>query len=203
MADPTQQRLSVVNEAFLGLKQSAIQSFEDEVEGVDDVERKYLTTVRSLLTHPAFNYSVERVQLARQASTKGYAYNFTSPIGGDVLAIFDSATTHTPYSAFKILGGKINMDLEAAWAEVLVGSEPDSWPDYVRNMVVKCLEADFAYALTGDLALERQKRWIAYGPPNEDPDGGLVGAARKRASQQQGGGQLRMAENDLTMARYR
>lgn len=203
MSDPTQQRLSVINEAFLGLKQSPIQSFEDEVEGVDDIERRYLTIVRTLLTHPAFPYSVERVQLSRQDASTGYTYNFTSPVGGDVLAVFEDATTHTPYTTFKLIGSKINMDLTEAWAEVLVGSEPDAWPDYVRNMVVKCLEAEFAYALTGDLALERQKRWIAYGPPSEDPDGGFVAAARKRASQQQGGGQLRMAENDLTLARYR
>lgn len=203
MPDATQQRLSVINEAFLGLKAASIQGFDDEVEGVEDIERKYLTVVRSLLAHPSFNYSIQRVALVRQTATVGMAYNYTSPVGGDVLAVFDDATTQTPYTQFAMLAGKINTDLEAAWAEVMVDAEPDAWPAYVRRMVVACLEAEFAFDLTGDLALARHKRQIAYGPPMVDPNGGLVGDARSRAGQQQGGGRLVMGENDLTLARYR
>lgn len=203
MADPTQQRLSVINEAFLGLKQSQIQAFDDELDGVDDIERTYLTTVQSVLVHPAFPSSVQRVALARQASVVDLPYNYTSPIGGDILAIYRDATTQTPYTQFSIKGGKVNTDLEQAWADVLVGAEPDAWPPYMRAMIVACLKADFCYAMTGDAALARDLRQIAYGGPGEFPDGGLVGAARRRASQQQGGGLLVMGENDLTLARYR
>lgn len=203
MADPTQQRLSVINEAFLGLKATTLQSFETEVEGVEDIERKYLTIVRTLLTHPAFNYSVRRVQLARQTAATGYAYNFTSPIGGDLMAVYEDANTQAPYRDFRMVDGKINMDLEAAWGEVIIGAEPDSWPDYVRRMVVACLEAEFAYDITGDLALARHKRLIAYGAPGLDPNGGLVQEARTRAGQQQGGARLELGPTELTSARYR
>lgn len=204
MPDPTAARLSVINEALLGLKANRIESFEDEVEGVDDIERKYLTIVGTLMTHPAFNTSVQRVAMARQDATLGQdPYNYTSPIGGDILAIYDSATTLTPYTRFRIINGKVNTDITAAWAEVLVGSEPDSWAPYVRDMVVKCLEAEFAYDITGDAALARLKRQIAYGPPGEDPDGGVVRTARNRAGQQQGGGVMRMGDSELTSARYR
>ena len=203
MSDPTAARLSVINEALLGLKANRIESFEDEVEGVDDIERKYLTIVGTLLTHPSFATSVQRVALARQDAATGYAYNYTSPIGGDILAIYDSATTQRAHADFRIVNGKVNTDLTEAWAEVLVGSEPDSWAPYVRDMVVKCLEAEFAYDITGDAALARLKRQIAYGPPGEDPDGGVVRTARNRAGQQQGGGVLRFGESELTSARYR
>lgn len=203
MPDPTAARLSVINEALLGIKANRIESFDDEVEGVDDIERKYLTIVGTLLSHPAFNTSMQRVALARQTSAGPHPYDYTSPVGGDIHAIYDSATSRCPYTNFRIVNGKVNADIEAAWADVIVGSEPDSWAPYVRDMVVKCLEAELAYDITGDAGLARMKRQIAYGPPGVDPDGGVVAYARSRAGQQQGGGVLVMGASELTSARYR
>ncbi len=205
MPDATQAKIDVLNEAFLSLGGSSIQTFEDEVEGVEDIERRYNTVVGAQLSHRAFGFSVARVQLSKQsaAASSGYAYNFVSPVGGDIAAVYETADGQRPYTKYRVLNGVVNMDLTEAWAEVMVEADPNAWPAYLRQAIVACLKAEFCVAVTGDDRREANLMRIAYGDGNTFPNGGLVGDARQRAAQTQGGGQIRFGEDELTSARYR
>jgi hypothetical protein len=202
MPDVTQAHLAVINEAYLLLGGEALQSFDDD----EDARRAYTTTVGAALGHLAFPFSVERVQLVRISgeADSGYTYNFRSPVAGDIAAIYRDAETQEPFHDFRVLDGKVNTDLEEAWAEIIGGSSPDDWPEYVRQAVIACIMADHCVSISGDSREADRLSRRAYGVPGVDfPNGGLLGAARSRASQQQGGGQITLGPDPLTSARYR
>lgn len=203
MTDAAQQHVAVMNEAFLSLGGQSLQTFEDD----EDVWRRYQTVVGDVLQHTAFPFSVMRVQLNRLsgAPNSGYAWQFYSPVGGDIGAIYRDATTQVAFTEFRIFANnQIHSDEEELWAEVITGALPETWPNYVRNAVVGALKAEFCFSISGDAREAQRLSQLAWGSPGVDyPNGGLVGAARARASQQQGGGVLVMGPDYLTGARYR
>jgi hypothetical protein len=203
-----QAKLDVLNEAMHRLGGAAegalIADLDTPLQGVPDVRRRYDTIVGALASHP-WSWGRQRVQLAQapaEAQT-GYSFAYTSPIGGKIAGIYRDQATEWPFHGYRMIDGKAFSNQDGLWADVLVGSLPDRWPDYFRSVVIGALAYEFCMPITGDRALAQMLRDEVWGAGSYYPDGGMLKSAKSLDGQQDKGGCLTLGPDPLTAARWR
>jgi hypothetical protein len=207
MAETAPAKVGIVNRALLKLGLPASYSIDanTSIGGIVD------TLWPGVEARAVAVYDWSHFRATRQASViaaapaNGWAYGFTLPADrvGDPIAVLDQAGANESYlRSFMLEAGNLYTNVKPVWVRVRVMQDPNYWDLGFQEAFVVALAAELAVPLTQDENARAQFMADAWGKPQENGLGGLMGRliALNRAAQPQG---RRFMDNDpLTAARF-
>lgn len=137
----------------------------------------------SMLASYPWNFTIKKDQLTRLVATPESVYDYAFVIPSDslndgALAIYEDSEDERPITEYVSQNGTILCDEKTLWADYQYKPDESLWPQYYHNLMVHCVTADLAWAITKDK--QQQIYWSekAYGTPSTNGNGGLVRTAR-------------------------
>jgi hypothetical protein len=181
--------IALCNEALRLLGQYSVVSLDEPTDQAQTVNLLFTGTKRFLLSTTPWRFTMRKVRLARVDETPASEWSRMHAMPFDPLtlrALFPSgAAGATPVRSFEIFETRILSDQDDLWADYQTEIDPDAWPAWFRQLARAALAADFAMAVgAGQSAADLWHR-RAYGGPNDQMNGGLIGVARRADGQQQ------------------
>ncbi|MBW8308084.1 MAG: hypothetical protein K0M45_00320 [Candidatus Paracaedibacteraceae bacterium] len=183
-------KFSVCSLALLELGLRPISSFQDqsnlEAAGICgelwDHYSSYLLSV-----YPwRFNMFKQRLGLLADKPINEWNYAFQQPTAMLKLhAVFESDSPgYSPYKRYELFEDKIYSDVNKLWVDYQKYVDPSKWPIYFTEFAVMALSAKLAPILTDKQDLAADKYYRAWGSPQDNLRGGLVGQAMSINSKQ-------------------
>jgi hypothetical protein len=175
--------ITIVQNALLHAGLEPIESFAEESDKADTVNRLYPNQKLALLSAHPWRFADRRAQLSRlpDAPNSEWAYQFRLPSDRVMpprsLFLSDDPGS-APYKRFELGDGVLLSDADELWAAYTYDAPASRWPAYFIAFAEHALAAVFAVAFqVTDSITEREDR-IAWGMPSEGRRGGLFATAR-------------------------
>lgn len=176
--------------ALTELGMEPISSFQDE----DNVNASQICAqiwddyARYLLSVYPWRFTMKKQQLGQLADVpiNEWLYAFQMPT--DLLslrAIFsDSSAQRATYLGYEIFGDQVYSDSPTLYADYQAYVEPNLWPYWFVQFAVMALAAKLAPILTDKVEIANSKSLLAWGPPQDNLQGGMFGQAKSIDSKQ-------------------
>jgi hypothetical protein len=143
----------------------------------------------AVLTDHYWRCTMRKVQLVAAESADGpltewpYAFEMPSFLLAGPSALFTHPDDNAPYKDWELYHGRLYTDILTVYIDHQVRAEEESWPPYLRQLMVYAAGAEFAEPITDQTSKAENLRALAYGPPGADGKGGYFRTARNRESQ--------------------
>ena len=174
--------VELVNSALARIGSRPLQSFDDENNRSRAAQLIYQTEVDYCLGLFSWPFAQKdyALQIAEENPTSGWRYAFWLPgdfIGAPVRLRYAARDPNALIRDKEILAGQLHCNFSTAWARGIVRSSPDVWPPNFKKGVIVALAAAFAVPESHDVNLAATLKQEAYGSPQEQGRGGLLGQA--------------------------
>lgn len=180
----TNTKVGFCNEALLLIGSQPIASLTEGTDKATICSLLYERCAGALLTKRVWNFTREKVQLARlvDAPVNKWKYAYQLP-SGRILApwkVYDSLSTGVnPRTEFEIFGDKLYCDYAVVVVDYQVEPAVDKFPLPFTDLLINALAARFAPIISEQARLAEHYHEIAYGLPREDGEGGLYRIAKQ------------------------
>lgn len=105
-----------------------------------------------------------------------------------------------PIARFEVQSERVYSDEEQLWAVVQMRADESVWPPFFCATVVACLAAELIMPISGNASLYQTLYAKAFGTPQENRRGGMVGEAMRLDAQTKGNKKIRL---DAMFERWR
>lgn len=178
--------ISLCSQASILCGEGEIESFTEDNGTICGT--LYDTFVEGWLSVYPWTFTKQKTKLSRLSAAPTNVWTYAFQLASDRMtndfAVYDSdAVGATPIRDFDIQGSKLLANATEIWVDY--GARPDEadWPPYFRNFVVVALASVFAIPLTDDASKAALFDKLAFGNPEENRRGGLMGQAMLADSQ--------------------
>lgn len=172
-------RIEMLNRALLRIGADPLQN---ETEPTAPVHLAVYDSVADYLAgvHPwSFLKQTRRLPRLAAAPAQHYAYAFQLPPdrAGALRAVYASAERRQPTTDYHLEGDRLLTDHPEIWATILALRSPGYWPGDFREGFTLLLMSELSFSVREDQAARERLRRDALGTPQEQPHGGVIGAA--------------------------
>lgn len=142
---------------------------------------------RFLLSIYSWRFNTTKIELAQlvQAPLNQWRYQYQLP--ADMLnmrAVYANDSQHMPpLMRYEVFEHQLYADTQQVFVDYQKYFEPNLWPPYFTKFAIKAIAADLATIMTDKIDLANLKRQEAYGPPQDNGQGGIFGMAKRIDSQ--------------------
>lgn len=161
------------------------------------VAKLYPGIRHAVLTDYYWRCTMRKRQLVASAAADGpltewdYAFEMPGYLLAGPSAVFTHPDDNSPYKEWELYHGRLYTDIATVYIDHQVRAEEESWPPYLRQLMVYAAGAEFAEPITDQTSKAENLRALAYGPPGADGKGGYFRTARNRESQNKTSEQIR------------
>lgn len=190
MAMATQTAISLCAQALVRLGAQPIQSFEENTDRARICSVAYPGLRDAIIAGYPWRCMMTKKELTRSATVPAgqFAYQFLIP--GEALtapsATFSNQDRKLADHEFKQFGRHLMADFPRVWADYVTVKPESEWPAWFFDLVMSCLCAEIAFAITDQQSTADTWRAVAYGTPGDDGIGGKLAQARLVDSQGSG-----------------
>lgn len=186
--------VSLCSDALLLLGAGTLSSFEDGTDKATVAGNLYPGIRDALITGYRWRFTIKKAQLARLAAapTNEWTYQFQVPSDSLRLCqLFDTdAAGADPFQDYEIFGATVCADVTELWADYQFRPDEAAFPPYFKQLLRYALAADFAHSIQENTTLADYWSRKAFGPPQDDGQGGYFRQCRQLDAQQQPGQRL-------------
>lgn len=129
-----------------------------------------------------------------------YSYIMPPSALGPPHAVFSSSAQMVGEGQFEMFGKRIFTNFERVFVDFTADLKEDAWPAFFVDLMVKCLCAEIAFAVTDQQNVAETWSMKAYGTPSDGGLGGALGDAM--AIDSQGNGTSGIVADAFTNARF-
>lgn len=183
-------KFDICSKALIELGKEPISSFQDE----SNLNAAAICAViwddyaRYILCAHSWKFNMRKQQLGRVATAPLNEWLYAYQMPSDCLkleAIRDSESTgRMTFLGYDILQDKVVTNAQFIYADYQIYVEPSSWPSWFVEFAVMALAAKLAPPITNQVDIADRKSLIAWGPPQDNFQGGLFGRAKIISDQQ-------------------
>jgi len=199
-------QVDVVNRALTGIGCQPITSFAAPGPAAQTPQQTFERILDDLLSKYPWSFAHTHAPLDRLTALPpaGWTAAFALPSDriGPPRAYYESANDRRPFTRFHLTENMVYADASQLWAFYPRLPHPAIWPGYFSELIILCLQAEFALSIREDHVLRDKLRRDAYGPPETQGMGGQFGVAALLDSQAQPAGQVDGGHNPITSARF-
>ena len=182
--------VQIANMALASFGSSPIQSMDDATPAGSNVALLYPLVMRGLIAEYPWTFSKLTVQLNQLAEpplsdgllTQGWQNAFALPeniIGQPSRMLANNRYPDGAETRFEIQGQVVYSNQIALWAVGQFYVDEAAWPDYFTPAAVACFAAEIYPFITGNGNLAATLAAKAWGAPQEQRTGGLLGSAKR------------------------
>lgn len=197
--------ISICTRALLTLGAQPISSFlasEGDVAVI--CAGVYPGLKAGIMSRYQWRFLMKKKELTRdnQAPVGEWRYSYVIP--GDAIglpnAIFSSPQQRVAEGRFEVYERRVFCNFEQVFMDYTADVKEDAWPPFFADLIVKCLCAEIAFAVTDQQSVAETWSMKAYGLPSEGGVGGALGDAM--AIDAQSNGTTGIVNNAFTEARF-
>lgn len=173
--------VKIASMAMAKLGGGSISSFNDQTERSATIGTIYDGLREKIMTLPVpWHFAMTKRQLAQVNQTPAFEFEYMYQIPAEAIAGIwamynDSAQGLNPVKDFKVYGDKLECNYEYCYVDYKIMPDEGSWPVWFANFMVAALQAEACLYITDNATLERTLMEYAYGPPEMNGMGGLLG----------------------------
>lgn len=174
--------VDLVNQACARIGEEPIQSFSDDTLGARAAKLSYQPTIRFMLGLYAFSFARQTVKLTKISNPtieNGFRSAFQLPAErrGPPIGLSDDPTCEFRLTRYALEGDKLFADLDEAWAVIKIDPHPLTWSDTFSECAVVAVAGKLVMALRNNSEERDRLTIMAFGQPDMNFRGGLMGAA--------------------------
>lgn len=178
----------IANRALQKIGAASLASFDDETPQANAVKAIYKSLIQNLLTKGNWHFCTKKQQLTRLDETPVNEWTYSYEIPTDLLNLRSlynagqvSVVSVMDYEVFE--QRRIYSDESELYADYITYTDESYWPYYFVEFVIAALASELAFPITRSTDLATYYMQIAYGPPQDNGSGGLLGEALRRDGQ--------------------
>lgn len=198
----------ICNRALARIGGAVIDDIEDEDS---DLARAcnliYATELEASLAKYPWPFALKTFKLSKIKDDPDSGWKASFALPGEALGFpfkftYSPRTPHAFIRDYEIEAGEFHCDYAEAWARCIVRTDPDVWHPDFRKAIIVGIASALAIPISHDVQLAEKLRVEAYGRPDQEGRGGLIGQAITTmiAAAPPIGGMY--DDNPLTNARY-
>ena len=177
-----QNEIDLANAALMRISAGQISDFSEDTDLANIVVTVFPSIIDSLLTQYDWQHLRKTVPLQRLAEVpvNGWKYAFAWPVGAITVVrrlLSDATRRESIVRDFAVEGRTIYSNEQALWGVFGFRLSPDQWLPALREGAVAALAAAFCVPVTENLEQAQMLRAEAFGTPQMNGSGGLIGAA--------------------------
>jgi len=197
-------RIEVIDTSLVQIGAEPLQS--ESAAGAETHILTFNSIVGYCLSMNPWHWNTVTRQLPRldAAPLRYWRYQYERPADmlGAPRAYYASADGRQPFTDVELNDGTIQTNAEQLWLKMDKRSTPDTWPAYFVTLIETALQARFALSVREDSALSERLEQRAFGTPQEDRRGGLMGQALGLDAQSKPSPRINMGRDPFTSARW-
>lgn len=191
----TTPAVTLCNQALRMLGEFGIASFDEGTDQATTVSLIYADSVRLLLTSHPWRFTLRKARLARLTEAPNSEWAHQHALPADSLALRALRPANAPgaevVARYEIFERRVLSDTPELWADYQTEIDAGLFPAWFQGLARAALAADFAMAVGAGPGAADVFHRRAYGGPQDNLTGGLMGQARRMDSQQQPPQQIR------------
>jgi len=183
--------ISICSRALVSLGAKPISSFlAAEGDTATICANVYPGLKAGIMSRYQWRFLMKKKQLTRDSVAPVGEWRYSYVIPGDAIglpnAIFSSPFDRISEGQFEVFGRRVYCNFEAVIMDYTSDLKEDAWPPFFTDLMVKCLCAEIAFAVTDQQGVADNWTLRAYGSPSEGGVGGAMGDAMTLDGQSNG-----------------
>jgi len=172
---------------LLGAK--GIQSFDEDTELASICSSIYPELKESALAETHWNFATNKRQLGQETGEPVSEWDHKYSLPSDLLLgphrVLTGPDTKVPSQDWEIVGDKLMTDHEDIYIDYTTDVNENDFPPYFTRFLYTAVASEIAVAVTDQTNTAQFYHNKAYGTPNDNQEGGLLGKAKRKDSQTQ------------------
>lgn len=197
--------ISICSRALVTLGAEPISSFlASEGDTAVICANIYPGLKAGIMARYQWRFLMKKKELTRDSQAPAGEWDYSYIIPGDAIglpnAVFSSTSQRVPEGQFEVFGRRVFCNFETLIMDYTADAKEDTWPPFFADLMVKCLCAEIAFAVTDQQNVSETWSIKAYGLPSEGGVGGALGDAM--ALDGQSNGTTGIVSDAFTNARF-
>lgn len=195
------------NIALSGIGGGSINSIIDPVVDLEATCANVYSSLIPFLLSFNWNWTNTEAELAKNLDITPLrefesAFRLPADLSSGPVAVYIDGVQRAQEGYWKIKGTHLYCNGDVVIIDYVGGADVSTWPPFFRRLAIKALQADLAIPVRDNEQLEDQLRREAYGPPEMEGRGGLMGVALRIDAQSKGTKTMFKNGDPFTSARF-